>query len=187
MSEVYPETPLGSPPAAAATPGQAAYEAHAAMVVPRPWRWGQLDDKLRAAWEAAAQAVIAAGMAPGFAAHSLAARERDELAAKCDSLLAANQRWAETLGHVRQRHAEVKRQRDDARAELQEVHAALVAAYGRDDLTEGAEALLVGALASELDEARDERDRYRAALEAIAECRAGMPYPDAARAALEAR
>jgi len=47
-----------------ATPGQAAYEAHAAMVVPRPWRWDQLDDKLRAAWEAAAQAAIAVASEP---------------------------------------------------------------------------------------------------------------------------
>ena len=38
--------------------------------------------------------------------------------------------------------------------------------------------------AGELDEARAERDRYRKWLEAIAECRAGMPYPDAARQAL---
>jgi hypothetical protein len=36
----------------------------------------------------------------------------------------------------------------------------------------------------ELAEARAERDRYRKWLEAIAECRAGMPYPDAARQAL---
>jgi hypothetical protein len=65
VSEVYPETPLGPPAVVSgppapppATPGQRAYEAHAAMVVPRPWRWDQLDDKLRAAWEAAAQAVL---------------------------------------------------------------------------------------------------------------------------------
>lgn len=37
----------------------------------------------------------------------------------------------------------------------------------------------------ERDAARAERDRYRAALEAIAECRAGMPYPVLAREALE--
>lgn len=47
-------------------------------------------------------------------------------------------------------------ERDEARAELQEVHDVLVAAYGRDDLTEGAEALLAGALASERDEAREQ-------------------------------
>jgi len=51
------------------------------------------------------------------------------------------------------------------------------------------------ALAAELAQARQahdtwaaqltaERDRYRAALEAIAECRAGMPYPVLAREAL---
>ena len=51
------------------------------------------------------------------------------------------------------------------------------------------------ALAAELTQARQahdtwaaqltaERDRYRAALEAIAECRAGMPYPVLAREAL---
>lgn len=45
-------------PQAQATPGQAAYEAHAAMMVPRPWRWDQLDGKMRAAWEAAAAAVM---------------------------------------------------------------------------------------------------------------------------------
>jgi hypothetical protein len=67
VSEVYPETPLSSPVVVSgppapppAAPGQRAYEAHAAMVVPRPWRWDHLDDKLRAAWEAAAQAAIAA-------------------------------------------------------------------------------------------------------------------------------
>lgn len=35
-----------------------------------------------------------------------------------------------------------------------------------------------------LDRLRVTMDRYRKALEAIAECRAGMPYPDAARQAL---
>jgi len=40
------------------------------------------------------------------------------------------------------------------------------------------------AMAVELARVSAERDRYRKALEAIAECRAGMPYPDAARQAL---
>jgi hypothetical protein len=86
-----------------------------------------------------------------------------------------------------------RRERDEARATarlyqeceagLQEVHAALVAAYGRDDLTEGAEALLVGALASERDEARAERDkayRERAALVAfLAACYPSVIISDA--------
>jgi hypothetical protein len=46
----------------------------------------------------------------------------------------------------------------------------------REDLSEET-ATVVEAMAAE-------RARYRKALEAIAECRAGMPYPDAARQAL---
>jgi hypothetical protein len=43
------------------------------------------------------------------------------MTARLDRALAANQRWAETLADVRQRHAEVKRQRDDARALAAEI------------------------------------------------------------------
>lgn len=46
---------------------------------------------------------------------SASTAERDELAAKLAHALDANQRWAETLGDVQQRHAEVKRERDKAR------------------------------------------------------------------------
>jgi len=81
VSDVYPETPLGSPPGdslarrvgvpsplqpgpAPATPGQRAYEARcAATVLPAGhwrWAWGKLDDATRAAEEAGAQAAIAA-------------------------------------------------------------------------------------------------------------------------------
>jgi chromosome segregation ATPase len=42
--------------------------------------------------------------------------DRDHLAAKLAETLAANQRWAETLADVQQRHAEVKRQRDAHKA-----------------------------------------------------------------------
>ncbi len=51
--------------------------------------------------------------------------ERDQLAAKLAHALAANERWAAALGDVQQRHAEVKRERDDARTKGDRYRAAL--------------------------------------------------------------
>lgn len=95
-------------PQAQATPGQAAYEAHAAMMVPRPWRWDQLDGKMRAAWEAAAAAVML--MAQATVDYAELTSLREQLA----KALAANQRWAETLGDIQQ----AGRERDKAREQL---------------------------------------------------------------------
>ena len=66
-------------------PGQAAYEAHAAMVVPRPWRWDQLDGELRAAW-AAADAAVAAPLNAEIASlrEQLAQAQRDLVAMRAD-------------------------------------------------------------------------------------------------------
>lgn len=44
--------------------------------------------------------------------------ERNEARDRLARALAANQRWAETLGDVQQRHTEVKRERDKAREKL---------------------------------------------------------------------
>jgi hypothetical protein len=116
-----------------ATPGQAAYEAHAAMVVPRPWRWDQLDGKLRAAWEAAAQAVLNDAF-PGLKRQLAEARaDRSHLQAQATALAGALRK---------------------ADAELQEIHDALTAAWPGKELTEDTGALLVAALVAERDAAR---------------------------------
>lgn len=98
-------------------PGQAAYEAHAAMVSPRPWRWDQLDGKLRAAWDAAAESAIKAARPPGWvddirqerdrwhgmydqaqAAHNAVAARNAELAAELAAATAALKRARKAHG-----------------------------------------------------------------------------------------
>jgi hypothetical protein len=69
---------------------------------------------------------------------------------------------------------------DDATREMWEAIAK--AAIDENDSTALAQLAMAQEAISDL---AAERDRYRKALEAIAECRAGMPYPDAARKALE--
>ena len=121
-----------------ATPGQRAYEAHAAMVVPRPWRWDQLDDKLRAAWDAAAQAVLNDAF-PGLK------RELAEAQARLDT--------------SRELHRLSRLSAAGDESELRHIHETLTIAYGREDLSEET-ATVVEAMAAE-------RGRYRRALEAI--------------------
>lgn len=99
MSDVHPATPLGSPrpdddpharhlldyappPPATPAPGQAAYEAWAAIVAPHPWRWDQLDGTLRAAWDVSAQAAITAGTGRILAQAARYKHERDEARAQ---------------------------------------------------------------------------------------------------------
>jgi hypothetical protein len=94
------------------------------------------------------------------------------------ALRAENERLLADVAEARTRLADVQRGagewvREAVARETAGLTAQLAAVTGERDRYAG-----------ELDEARAERDRYRKWLEAIAECRAGMPYPDAARQAL---
>src|ERR1044071_3013066 len=119
----WPAVVSGQP----ATPGQRAYEAHAAMVVPRPWRWDQLDDKLRAAWDAAAQAVLNDAF-PGLK------RELAEAQARLDT--------------SRELHRLSRLSAAGDESELRHIHETLTIAYGREDLSEET-ATVVEAMAAE--------------------------------------
>jgi len=145
----------GPPPAqAAATPGQAAYEAAPELDDSPVPGWGNFGPDRRAAWEAAAQAVLN-GAFPGLK------RELAEARAKLAKALAANQRWAETLGDVQQRHTEVKRERDDARAHRERLNRELAtSAREHNSLTAQLATCRErnAAIAAQLDQYRDERD-----------------------------
>jgi hypothetical protein len=112
----------GPPAPPAATPGQAAHAAWCKIRFPElsakrdpavPWH--EFTDTQRAAWDAAAAAVM-------------------------------------LMAQATVDYAELQ----ELRAELQEIHDALAAAWPGKDLTEGAEALLVAALIAERDKAREQ-------------------------------
>ena len=156
MSEVYPETPLGSPPAPESRAGRRS----------RLYGAIKLSDVEMAAPPAEPQP------APELAAAMAETRQvRDGYADLCQEFGPSPQSGmsARISLTVLNRHRVL--------AGLPELPRAR--GGDREDATMR--------YRRERDEARAERDRYRAALEAIAECRAGMPYPDAAREALEAQ